>query len=242
LARAVGERESESAEPVGVALTESWRCDVMRGLSFGLRLTNALRHYGQRNIPVSGPFMVVSNHPSYLDPVFIGHGMRPWIHWLCWDEAFEWPLVGPWVRGLGAIPVNLEKPGAIVMRGALQVLRERKALGIFFEGKRSDTPLLDPPQPGAASLALRTGTPILPVTISGAFRCWNRYRSWPRFGQVSVIFHRVIPVERERKRSREREEELTEELRRRIAAPLSEDGAAWRPTMGRSVFESSQRT
>ncbi|MBA3689736.1 MAG: 1-acyl-sn-glycerol-3-phosphate acyltransferase, partial [Chloroflexi bacterium] len=62
------------------------------------------------NVPRSGPFIMVSNHNSNLDPPFIGgaigrHIARP-IHFMAKEEIAGWPLVGWLARGSGVFFVR----------------------------------------------------------------------------------------------------------------------------------------
>jgi 1-acyl-sn-glycerol-3-phosphate acyltransferase len=208
-----------------------WRMAALRifGIPY-LRFRHRIEFYGQENVPKEGPFILVANHPTYMDPLLIGVGTMRWVHWLAWDELWDWPFVGNWIRNLGAIPVNLEKPGAVILKQGLRVLKSKAPLGIFFEGSRSTTAKLNPVMPGAAMLALRTGTPILPVTISGAYRVWPVSSPAPKNGPLSVLYHPLIKLEKMRERSKEAEDGLTERLKEIIEWPLRDDGRAFRFT------------
>lgn len=188
------------------------------------RLLHGIRHIGVENIPLEGPLLVVSNHPTYLDPVMIGLATRRVIHWVAWEGLFMWPLIGPILPRLGAIPLNTARPHASSMKRCLGVLERQRALGLFFEGRRSNSPLVNPPLPGAARLALMSGTPILPVSITGAFRCWPKTRAFPRPGRIVVFFHPILEVERSLGRSSDDEDELTKKLYRTIMSRLQADG------------------
>lgn len=208
-----------------------WRYHTLKRLSsFYFRLFHRIAFVGEERVPEDGPLLMVSNHPTFFDPVIVQLGIeRRFIHWLAWDEIFTWPMVGGWVSEFGAIPVNLERPSATSLKRCMRVLRSDGALGLFFEGGRSSTPIIDPPLPGAASLALRFGVPVLPVTITGAFRCWSKHQTLPRPGRITIVYHDPIPVERQRGRDRGAEQALTERIRRAIVAPLQPDGRAWNP-------------
>ena len=50
-------------------------------------------------------------------------------------------------------------------------------------------------KPGFSILAKRTGVPVLPVAIEGAFNCWPRWRRFPGPGPIQVEFGRPIKTE-----------------------------------------------
>jgi 1-acyl-sn-glycerol-3-phosphate acyltransferase len=208
-----------------------WRMAALRivGIPY-FHLRHRVKYYGQQNIPSSGPFILVSNHPTYMDPFLIGLGTKRWIHWLAWDELWDWPIVGDWISQLGSIPVNLDKPGSVILKQGLRVLRNDAPLGIFFEGGRSTTPKLNATMPGAAMLAIRTGTTILPVTISGAYKVWPVTKASPQCGPLTVFYHPPLNIDENRIRSKGEEIDLTKRLHEIIEWPLRDDGRAFRPS------------
>ncbi len=183
---------------------------------FGLRLE------GRHHVPSAGPALIVPNHPTYVDPFLVGFGTPRFVTWMAWQEAFRWPAVGAAIRALGAFPVDLERPRPSTIKGALQLLRAGRLLGIFFEGGRTAGPdLLDAPKRGAARIALLAGVPVVPVSVAGARALWPRGRHLPRPGKVVVRFHPPLdPRATAGASTREREERLTEAIVAAIRAGL----------------------
>jgi 1-acyl-sn-glycerol-3-phosphate acyltransferase len=56
----------------------------------------------------------------------------------------------------------------------------------FPEGARTFSGQMGPMMPGAITVAQRTGVPIIPVGIEGAFQAWPRHQTLPRPGHVVV--------------------------------------------------------
>jgi 1-acyl-sn-glycerol-3-phosphate acyltransferase len=102
------------------------------------------------------------------------------------------------------------------------VLRSGLALGIFPEGHRSKDGKLQPAKMGMALIAFKTGTPILPVGISGTrtFLQWPKILHRPR---VIVTVGEPLYPPLVHSPSREQQAELSEEVMRRIAACLPPD-------------------
>lgn len=180
-------------------------------------------HHGR--MPAHGPVVVMSNHPSFFDPWLVGLAVtNRYIHWMAWEAAFGWPLIGTFIKACRAFPVDLEKPKPSTLRAARAVLERGYALGVFPEGHRSGASgALDPFKPGAARLALATGARILPVTITGARDAWPPERKLPRPGpKIQVVVHepidpsRVAPGET----TRARDAALTEMVRKAIESGL----------------------
>jgi 1-acyl-sn-glycerol-3-phosphate acyltransferase len=113
---------------------------------------------------------------------------------MAWDKAFDWPILGWFIRKLGAFPVNSQPAGAF--RNSIATLKDGGALVIFPEGARefSDGKPL-PFKKGAARIALQAGVPILPVTVRGGNRVWPQRQRLPRFfRRVEITYHPVIEV------------------------------------------------
>ena len=125
-----------------------------------------LKVEGQENVPLVGPLMVVSNHLSFLDPPLISMLIPREVHFLAKRELFDHPLMGTFIRQWSAIPLDRGTADLSALRTATKALTDNKVLGMFPEGHRSLGPMRKA-QPGAALLALRTETPILPIAITG---------------------------------------------------------------------------
>jgi hypothetical protein len=74
---------------------------------------------------------------------------------------------------------------------------------------------------GAARLALETGAPLVPATITGAFRAWPYFHALPRPARITVRYHDPIDPGPDRDRPRdEGAAALLDELRRRVERSL----------------------
>lgn len=144
---------------------------------------------GLDNVP-SGPFIMVGNHTSNLDPPFIGaaigrHTGRP-IHFMAKEEIESWPLIGWLARGSGVFFVRRGAGDRGAQRIALEHLAAGRPIGIFPEGTRSRTGVLGKPKVGVALLAMRSGAPVLPVGISGSGKIFPGRSRWPHRTRVDI--------------------------------------------------------
>jgi 1-acyl-sn-glycerol-3-phosphate acyltransferase len=107
--------------------------------------------------------------------------------WLGKKELFAWPVVGYIASHGGVHPVDRSRADVEAYRLAKRILDEGHVLFVFPEGTRSPDGALQEARDGVASLALRTGAPIVPVGISGSDRVWPRGKRLPRpGGRVTV--------------------------------------------------------
>jgi 1-acyl-sn-glycerol-3-phosphate acyltransferase len=116
--------------------------------------------------PTGGPFLVVANHVSYLDPLVVS-SVVPCIS-IAKGETAGWPLVGPGLRALGVVFVRRGDgySGATALRQAWRALRAGVSVLNFPEGTTSDGRQVGPFRRGVFGLAMLSGAPILPVRLA----------------------------------------------------------------------------
>jgi 1-acyl-sn-glycerol-3-phosphate acyltransferase len=181
------------------------------------------RRSGWRNVPRSGPVLLVSNHQSMFDPVLVGLASRRYLSFLARANLFEQPVVAPVIRSLNAIPIdrNMGKDG---IQAVIESLGHGRAVLMFPEGERTPTGEVQPLKPGVALLIKRVTCPIVPVGIAGCFAAWNRFMTWPRMsplflppGPSTIALAVGEPIDPQRYAGRDREwvvEDLHRELLR----------------------------
>lgn len=149
---------------------------------------------GEEKLPASGPAVVAANHPSYLDPLLLSLQVPRPIRFMAWDALFHVPLLGRLMRAFGAFPVDLRKGrGREAYERARALLEQGEIVGIFPEGRRSETGWMEPAlREGAARLAWETGALLYPATIAGAYRAWPHFRLLPQPARIRVRYHDPI--------------------------------------------------
>ncbi len=107
--------------------------------------------------------IVVSNHLSNWDPVFMHLAVKPKVRFMAKSELFKNPFLRAIIKFFGAFPVDRGHGDLNSVKNAFVLLKNGETLGIFPEGTRSKSGELLPFHPGAAMIALRTDTKILPI-------------------------------------------------------------------------------
>ena len=141
---------------------------------------------GLESLPKRGPAIVVANHASYLDAGLLGAALPRKVHFVVLSEMYKMWRIRWFYRGMETIAVN---PGAgqhAPIRRCLKVLQAGRVMGIFPEGSRSSDGHLRPAQEGAALLALKSGAPVIPAGIRGAFDALPRGARWPRPRKIRI--------------------------------------------------------
>ena len=176
------------------------------------------------NVPLNRDGLIIAaNHQTYIDPFWVCCKVKRPVRFLAWDAAFSWPIVGFFLRALGAWPLQLEGSDPAPIRRSLQWISEGGAVMIFPEGGRGNSDGTTKKfKAGAVRMALEAGVPILPVTIRGGQRVWPSSHRLPRLGgHVEIIYHppiNVAPCDKEDTRECARRE--TGRLSEIVQSPL----------------------
>ncbi len=132
------------------------------------------RFYGERKVP-DGPFVYVSNHRVMFDIAY--PAMTTWegLHYIPKKSLTSKPIVRGLIRTLKAIPVNRDGNDVRALLDCFKCLKNGDKVVVFPEGKRNKTDdVLLPFKSGAAVMAIRTKTPIIPMVVYSKprfFRC-----------------------------------------------------------------------
>ena len=139
------------------------------------------------------PYVVVSNHESFVDILLISH-LPTEMKWMSKIEILRIPLVGWMMRLVRDIP--LTRGDSTSAAAALDASRDRLdsnvSVMIFPEGTRSKTGELREFKSGAFRLAIEAQVPILPLAVYGT-RDALRKHDW-RLGYAEAEVRVLDPV------------------------------------------------
>ena len=149
---------------------------VAKGLSLYARLSPLydFRVEGREHLPRSGPYVLVANHESLLDPLCLFLLELP-VRILASDRALRVPVVSTLFRACEHIGVDRSDPGSRkrALDTACSALEAGTPVAIFPEGQLPDTPgELATFHNGAFVAAQSCRVPIVPVVLSGTGRAW----------------------------------------------------------------------
>ncbi|MEW5977053.1 MAG: acyl-[ACP]--phospholipid O-acyltransferase [Acidobacteriota bacterium] len=135
---------------------------------------------GRENIPDKNGVLFVSNHLSFIDALLlIASTDRP-IRFLMEKDIYDLPLIKPFARIMGAIPVS-GKQGARALihalREASRSIESGEAVCIFAEGQITRTGQLLPFRKGFERIMKNVTAPIVPVNLGGV---WGSIFSFSR--------------------------------------------------------------
>ena len=135
-----------------------------------VRVLFRIHHHGLENEPdeSEGPYIVICNHISNADPVFLCAGeLKQQPHYMAKKELFKVPLVNKLVAALGAYPVDRGGADVSAIKNTIKMLKDGKCVGIFPQGHRQMgiTPREADLKNGAAMIAVRAEATILPCYV-----------------------------------------------------------------------------
>jgi 1-acyl-sn-glycerol-3-phosphate acyltransferase len=156
----------------------------------GMLVLGPLHVEGLDRVPREGPFILVANHFSNFDPLIIGATVGDLngivVRFMAKDEMLHWPVIGWLARQAGVFFVRRGEGDRAAQRTALANLAAGRPVGMFPEGTRSRTGIIGEGHGGAALLAMRSGVPVLPASITGTERVFPRGARIPRRHRVDV--------------------------------------------------------
>lgn len=153
---------------------------------FGLRIT------GSKNLPKSGPFIVVANHSSVFDGFILAASIKPKITFMVATYLFKINFYRYILQGVDAIPVQRDGSDISALKKSIKALKQGGILGIFPEGRMKKEEDSTSVKAGAAYLATKINVPIVPIAIKGAGEALPVGRKWPKLSRIEVRIGKPI--------------------------------------------------
>ena len=144
---------------------------LFSAVSILFRIIYSFRIEGRENLTAyktnGRPFVIVANHLSVLDPIFIvmawGFGRRLSI--MGKAELFKNPILGWIFTKVGCFPVDRGKADVGAIDKAIDDIKDGHGMLIFPEGTRGDSDEMLRFKSGAFMVAAQTGADIIPVRM-----------------------------------------------------------------------------
>lgn len=143
---------------------------------------------GQKNVPRSGPVLILSNHVTWLDPVWISYFSKRPVRFLASAIWFKHALLGPFLEYVGAIPKMKFTKDPRAVEAFVQFGQQGDAIALFPEGERNWNGRTRPVLPGIGRLVRRLDVPVICVQIQGGHQMWPRWSVNPRSAPLYFTF------------------------------------------------------
>jgi 1-acyl-sn-glycerol-3-phosphate acyltransferase len=184
-----------------------------------IKLNFKRRVFGRENVPSKGPFIFVSNHVSYLDPLILGTALpcSKWFNYLAKKDLFEKPVTGWYLRQIHALP--LDRDGDITtLKTVVKLIKSGRSIILFPEGTRSKDAELQPARPGVGFIAAKTNVPILPAYIEGSYECMPAgTESVKKGGRINVFIGKPLRFDNIDCSKKDTYQKISDEIMRSIS-------------------------
>jgi long-chain acyl-CoA synthetase len=175
---------------------------------------------GLENLPQSGPYIISSNHQSYIDPMILASILTPTVFDKLFavgtSEIFGKGFMLRLAHSLRVVVVDPDANLVPAMRAGAFGLRQGRPLILYPEGERSIDGTPKAFKKGAAILSIHVQVPIVPVAIEGFYDVWPRNKPFQKFAPLKIMFGTPILPPPEGEASEAAYEELTAELRGKV--------------------------
>jgi acyl-[acyl-carrier-protein]-phospholipid O-acyltransferase/long-chain-fatty-acid--[acyl-carrier-protein] ligase len=147
---------------------------------------------GRENVPARGGALLTPNHVSMADAAFLIASIDRPIRFLMFKGSYEHPLVKPFAKIMGVIPIASDQgPREMIhsLRQATDALKNGEIVCIFPEGQMTRIGQMLPFRRGMERIIKGVDVPIIPVNLDGV---WGSIFSFAG-GRFLWKFPRRIP-------------------------------------------------
>ena len=185
-----------------------------------------LKTSGLENVPDNGPFLLCSNHQSYIDPMVMV-GALPWRLFrdafaLGTSDIFGEGFMRRLARWLRVAVLDPDANLVSAMRAGAYGLSQGHILVLYPEGERTNDGKPRVFRKGAAILSIHTQAPIVPIAIEGFYEFWPRHKKFPKFSNLQLVFGKPIQPPPLNEANEAAYEQLTSKLKSRVVAMWQE--------------------
>ena len=185
-----------------------------------------LKMRGLENLPEKGPYLICSNHQSYIDPLVLV-GALPWRLFrdtfaLGTSDIFGKGFLRRLARWIRVAVLDPDANLVPAMRAGAFGLSQGHILILYPEGERTNDGSPTVFRKGAAILSIHAQAPIVPVAIEGFYQAWPRHKKFPKFTDLHLVVGKPIQPPPVNEASEAAYERLTSELKSRVVAMWQE--------------------
>ena len=183
---------------------------------------------GIQHLPTEGPWLLVANHCSHLDPLFLAwalpYRMARQLSFMGHTEYFGSGWKSALAKRLKLVPVDPDQHARRGMRLCAEALRRGFVGTVFPEGERSPNGAQQRFHRGIGILAREMKVPIVPAGICGTYEVLPRGRDRIRAAPVQVRFGEALQPD-----PRETDENLTARISTAVSRLRGPDDHAREP-------------
>jgi 1-acyl-sn-glycerol-3-phosphate acyltransferase len=150
-----------------------WLSALVMNLGF------SFRSEGYKNVPRTGPVLLLANHQSFLDTFPLGLAIRRHPVFLARATLFHNRILAGMIRSCHGVPIDQEGFARDGLRTIITQLKAGRAVLVFPEGERTPNGKILSLKPGIHLLLKKVDATIVPIGLAGAFEAWPRSELLP---------------------------------------------------------------
>jgi len=146
--------------------------------------------------PIKGPFIVISNHSSFIDFLVVMLSIYPHrVNAVTAQKFFLFKPLHKLLPMMGCIPKNLFDPDIRSIIGIKSVLKRGDKVLLFPEGRCACDGVYAGMHRSTGKLIKKLGIPVISTSIDGAYKCMPFWRDGIRSGRVRIIVADLFSTE-----------------------------------------------
>lgn len=144
---------------------------------------------GRETLPMDGPYLLLANHTSTFDTLWVSAPLGRPAHFMTSASLFRNPIAG-WILPLvGAFPKEVGKKDRESAAALQQLYQAGAIIQIMPEGARTWDGRLQPVRDGLGRLVKRLNARVVVCRVDTGHWCWPRWAKWPRWISLHLHFH-----------------------------------------------------
>lgn len=149
---------------------------------------------GKENLPEQDGCVYISNHQGYADIIALIVAVDgKQLGFIAKDSLEKIPYLGKWIKLIRGLFIKRgdTREALKSMKEGIDLVKAGYNLAIFPEGTRSRGPKMGKFKAGSFKLATKAKAPIVPVSISGSYKCFEE-KGYAQPATIKVMFHPPI--------------------------------------------------
>lgn len=139
-----------------------------------MRITYRIKIIGKENIPATGKYILCGNHIHALDSVAIVLTNKRQIRFVAKEELYKSAILRFLAKTFDIIKIKRDSADTEAIKEILKGLKKGDIIALFPEGTRNGMKKHKEFKTGAAYIALKTDTEVIPVGVKGTFKPFSK--------------------------------------------------------------------
>jgi len=193
----------------------NWFYKLVKNTAYVIfKVVFGLKEYGLDNISDEGPYILASNHNSFLDPPIIGATYPYELMFAAKKELFKIPILGFAIKKLNSVPIDRQGISLTSLKIIINKVREEgKSVIIFPEGTRKHEKDLESGKRGIGFLASKLKIPVIPVYIHNSK---HKFKALFRISPIIIYYGKPVYFDYESSNKRELTYRILDEVFEKI--------------------------